>query len=171
YYYHNYEHTLYVMEKVLEIGNHENCSENELELLHTAALWHDTGYINTYKGHEAASCTLARQYLPGYGYSLEDIDRICGMIMATKIPQSPNNKLEEILADADLEYLGTDKAAVFANHLFKELKALDPQLTEEAWNKTEIGFLETHPYFTRFCKENKEHIKQAYLKRLVNKKV
>lgn len=171
YYYHNYEHTLYVMDNVLEIGKHENCTEKELELLHTAALWHDTGYINIYTGHEAESCILARQYLPGYGYSPVDIDRICGMIMATKIPQSPKNKLEAIIADADLEYLGTAKAAVLANHLFNELKALNPLLTEEDWNKTEIDFLETHPYFTRFCKENKEHIKQDYLKSLTNKKI
>jgi len=171
YYYHNYEHTLYVMDKVLEIGKHENCSENELELLHTAALWHDTGYINTYKGHEAASCTLARQYLPGYGYSHDDIEKICGMIMATKIPQSPKNNLEEILADADLEYLGTDKATVLANQLFNELKTLNPLLTEKAWNKTEIDFLTAHLFFTVYCKENKEQSKQAYLKSLVNKKV
>lgn len=168
YYYHNYEHTLYVMDKVMEIGQHENCTEKELELLQTAALWHDTGYVNIYSGHEEESCRLARQNLPGYGYSPEEIDRICGMIMATKIPQSPKNKLEEILADADLEYLGTDKAAVLADQLFNELKALNPLLTEEAWNQTEIDFLKAHLYFTGYCKENKEKVKQAYLKSLVN---
>lgn len=170
YYYHNYEHTLYVMDKVMEIGKHENCTEKELELLQTAALWHDTGYVNIYTGHEEESCRLARQNLPGYGYGPEDIDRICGMIMATKIPQSPKNKPEEILADADLEYLGTDKAGVLANHLFNELKALNPLLTEEAWNKTEIDFLTTHFYFTKYCKTNKEHIKQSYLQNLVENK-
>lgn len=171
YYYHNYEHTLYVMDKVLEIGKHENCTQNELDLLHTAALWHDTGYISTYEGHEAASCTMASQYLPGYGYSYDDIEMICGMIMATKIPQLPKNKLEEILADADLEYLGTKKAAVLANRLFNELKSLDPLLTAEDWNKTEIEFLTSHPFFTNYCKENKEQAKQEYLNSLINKNI
>lgn len=169
YYYHNYEHTLYVMDKVMEIGQYENCTKKELELLQTAALWHDTGYVNIYTGHEEESCRLARENLPGYGYSPEDIDRICGMIMATRIPQSPKNKLEEILADADLEYLGTGNAGVLANHLFNELKTLNPLLTEEAWNRTEIDFLTAHPYFTGYCKENKEPVKQAYLKSLINK--
>jgi len=170
YYYHNYEHTQYVMDKVLEIGLHENCTEKELELLQVAALWHDTGYVSIYAGHEAESCTLARKYLPGYGYSMNEINSICGMIMATKIPQSPKNKLEEILADADLEYLGTGNAAVLANHLFKELNALNPLLTEKDWNKTEIDFLTSHPFFTAYCKANKEQAKQAYLKSLVDKK-
>ena len=170
YFYHNYEHTLYVIDKVIEIGEQENCTTKELELLSTAALWHDTGYINAYKGHEEESCILARQYLPGYGYGIDDIDRICGMIMATKIPQSPQNKLEEIIADADMEYLGTSHAVTGAHNLFKELNALDPSLTEQDWNKTEIDFLTAHHYFTAYCKANKEHHKQAYLKSLVNKK-
>ena len=171
YYYHTYEHTLYVIEKVVEIGQYENCTEPEIELLKAAALWHDTGYINTYAGHEEESCMLARQYLPGYGYATEDVNKICGMIMATKIPQSPKNKLEEIIADADLEYLGTEHAAVLANNLFKELNALNPLVTQEAWNKTEIDFLTAHHYFTGYCKTNKEHIKQAYLKILIDTKV
>ncbi len=170
YYYHNYEHTLYVMDKVQEIGRQENCTPKELELLAAAALWHDTGYINTYKGHEEASCELARKYLPEYGYTIDDIDTICGMIMATKIPQSPQNKLEEIMADADLEYLGTANAAISANNLFKELNALNPLLTEEDWNKTEINFLTAHHYFTSYCKENKQHIKQSYLQNLISNK-
>ena len=140
------------------------------KLLTTAALWHDTGYIHTYKGHEGESCLLARQYLPGYGFTAEDINKICGMIMATKIPQSPQNKLEEIIADADLEYLGTSNAAVLANHLFRELNAIDPLLTEADWNRTEIDFLTAHKYFTGYCKANKEHIKQSYLQSLLSKK-
>ena len=170
YYYHNYQHTLYVMDKVLEIGKQENCTARELELLSAAALWHDTGYINTYQGHEEAGCELAREYLPGYPFSPDDINTICGMIMATKIPQSPKNKLEEILADADLEYLGTEHAAVMANHLFKELNALDPLFTEVAWNRIEIDFLTTHRYFTGYCKANKEHLKNSYLQILISNK-
>ena len=169
YYYHNYEHTLYVLDKAIEIGIAENCTSEEMKLLATAALWHDTGYIHTYKGHEEESCLLARQYLPGYDFTTADIDKICGMIMATKIPQSPQNKLEEIIADADLEYLGTSNAAVSANNLFKELNAIHPLLTEQDWNNTEIDFLTAHRYFTGYCKANKEHIKQAYLKSLIDK--
>lgn len=170
YYYHNYKHTLYVTEKAVEIGQAENCSEKELELLSIAALWHDTGYIKTYKGHEAEGCKLARQYLPEYGYTIDDIDKICGMIMATKIPQTPKNKLEEILADADLAYLGTTHANDLTQKMFKELNALNPLVTIEVWNKTEIDFLTAHRYFTGHCKKNMEPIKQAYLKSLIDNK-
>jgi HD superfamily phosphodiesterase len=169
YSYHNYEHTLYVADKAVEIGRKENCTEKELELLHTAALWHDTGYTETYTGHEEKGCVLAKQYLPGFGYAEKDIQTVCGMIMATKIPQSPKNKLEEIIADADLEYLGTDEAAKKADDFFKELHHLHPSLTKEEWDKRQISFLQDHHYFTRYCIENKEPLKRNHLAELFKK--
>lgn len=168
YYYHNYEHSLYVMEKVIEIGQQENCTAEEIELLKAAALWHDAGYVKSYANHEAEGCELAWKYLPGFGFGIQDITSICGMIIATKIPQSPTNKLEEIIADADLEYLGTKEAGSKADLFFKELQYLDPSLTKTEWNKTQITFLEQHKYFTNFCRKNREPVKNAYLKILQN---
>jgi HD superfamily phosphodiesterase len=169
YYYHDYHHTLYVTEKALQIGYQERCTEAEMNLLEVAALWHDTGYILTYDGHEEAGCELARQYLPGFGFSEENINKITGMIMATKIPQSPKNKLEAIIADADLEYLGTSFAAGKANDLFRELQFLNPALTKEQWNQMQISFIQQHHYFTEFCLEKREPVKAAYLRELENK--
>lgn len=169
YTYHNLDHTLYVAAKTREIGEQENCTESELELLYTAGLWHDTGYIHTYVNHEEAGCTLASQYLPGFGFSEEEIELVCGMIMATKIPQSPKNKLEEIIADADLEYLGTEDAASKADLFFKELRHLDPLLTEAEWNRTQISFLQNHHYFTPYCTKHTAPSKSAYLDSLLKK--
>ena len=163
YYYHDYAHTMYVMHKAVEIAHHEKCTEEEIELLITAALWHDTGFIHVYDNHEEEGCALAKKYLPEYGYSNDEIDKICGMIMATKIPQSPKNKLEEIIADADLEYLGTTSASEKANDLFKERQHLNPALTREQWKQIEISFLQKHHYFTEYCKENTAPGKAAYL--------
>ncbi len=162
YYYHNPEHTLYVADKAITIGKYEHCTTHEMVLLETAALWHDTGFIHTYTNHEEAGCELVKQYLPAYHFSKKDIDTVCGMIMATKIPQSPNNKLEEIIADADLEYLGTDSAATTANNLFLEIQAINPLLTKNQWNQTQVLFLEQHHYFTKYCKEHKQAAKQKY---------
>ena len=168
YYYHNHLHTLYVLEKALEIGVQESCTVREIHLLSAAALWHDTGYIKTYKGHEEEGAELAGLYLPGYGYTWEETQMIQGMIMATKIPQSPKTKLEEIIADADLEYLGTVEAAVKAELLFRELQSIDPSLTKEQWNQVQISFISEHRYFTQYCREKKEPLKQAYLDELLH---
>ncbi len=168
YFYHCPEHTLYVQEKTQEIGRNEGCSEDELNLLNIAALWHDTGYIRIYGNHEEQSCLLAQQYLPEYGLSADDIDTICGIIMATKIPQSPKNKLEEIIADADLEYLSADTFEIKSQDLFHELQWLNPMLTEKKWNEMQISFITKHKYFTRFCIENREPVKQIRLDKLIH---
>ena len=169
YYYHNYLHTLYVLEKALDIGVQESCTVRDIHLLSAAALWHDTGYIKTYAGHEEKSSELAGLYLPAFGYSWEETQMIQGMIVATKIPQSPKTRLEEIIADADLEYLGTEEAAEKAGLLFRELQSLNPSLTKEQWDQTQISFISGHHYFTQYCKENKEPVKQDYLNRLLIK--
>jgi uncharacterized protein len=166
YYYHNLAHTLYVQQKVIEIGKQEGCTENEIELLAVAALWHDAGYLNTYTRHEEESCALARKHLPAYGYSGVAIESLCGMIMATKVPQSPKTKTEEIIADADLEYLATPAAPALAENLFRELQYRNPSLNRAQWLKTQIAFLDSHRYFTAYCKANKEPQKQAYLRSL-----
>ena len=49
--YHNKDHTLYVFEKTIEIAAHEQCTASDLRLLKAAALWHDTGYSNTFVEH------------------------------------------------------------------------------------------------------------------------
>ncbi len=171
YNYHNPEHTLYVQEKVLEIGSHEQCTDEELQLLGTAALWHDTGYIKMYGNHEEQSCLLARKYLPEYGYNSHDIDLICGMIMATKIPQLPKTKLEEIIADADLEYLGNESFEVKAESLFHEMHFMNSSLTPAKWNEMQISFIQQHHYFTRYCKKNKEPVKQILLDKLIQNRI
>jgi len=167
-YYHNRNHTLYVLDKAIEIARHENCTEKEIRLLSAAALWHDTGHIEMYTNHEDISCELAKKYLPDFGYSDEDIKIICGIIMATKIPQSPKNKLEEIIADADLYYLGTESAHINSNLLFKELQYQNKALTEKDWNQTQESFLRNHHYFTTYCKLKIEPAKLAYYKSIIN---
>jgi uncharacterized protein len=167
YQYHNYAHTLYVLDKVIEIGDNEKCTEQEIHLLKVAALWHDTGYIKSYANHELTSCLLAKEQLPAYGFTSGEIAIICGMIMATKIPQTPKTKLEEIIADADLEYLGTKEAEEKATLLFHEIHSLIPSITKAAWDKMQLSFLQTHRFFTLYCQQQKEPIKQTYLKKLL----
>ena len=168
YLYHNPEHTLYVIEKAMEIGRQEKCTDEELEFIRVAALWHDTGYTKTYKDHEEQSCILARHYLPEYGFTDDYIERICGMIMVTKIPQLPKNKSEEILADADLEYLGTEEFEQKSDCLFKELQFVKPAYTEAEWNQAQVSFITNHHYFTRYCQEIKEPVKMKHLLKLTH---
>jgi hypothetical protein len=107
--YHNVQHTLAVVESCLEIAIYEEIIETEsLLILETSAWLNDTGFTLSYANHEYFSCEIAKELLPGWDASEQEIERICSLIMGTKLPQSPVNLLGNILCDADLDYLGTN---------------------------------------------------------------
>ena len=147
--YHNSEHTKEVIEGAEKLAKKENISGDDLTILKTAALFHDTGFLETYSDHEEISCEMARKWLPDYGYGKKEIDEICRLIMATKLPQQPKDKLAEILCDADLYYMGTDRYFIGAEKLYKELHQAGFVKDRDEWRKEEIRFVEGQHYFTK----------------------
>lgn len=168
--YHDVLHTQYVIKKSIFLAEKEGVSGRDLTLLKIAALYHDTGFLISARDHERLSCELVSQDLRSSEFNEEDMARIHGMIMATKIPQQPQNLLENILADADLEYLGTDHFEPVSEKLYLELLHTNPGFTREEWDRLQIKFISAHQYHTDYCKQHKEHIKQANLE-LVKKRL
>ena len=106
--YHGKHHTIDVLEAAEEIIKYQKIDSEMAHLFRVSVLMHDTGFLEVYANHEEKGCEYAREWLPKLGYSNEQIDVICGMIMATKIPHKPQNDLERYICDADLDYLGTE---------------------------------------------------------------
>jgi uncharacterized protein len=161
--YHGVEHTKDVFKSAKLLARMEKVKGDDLTLLLTAVLFHDSGFLWQPYEHELVSCEIARKYLPEYDYSQEEIERICGMIMATKIPQDPHNKLEEILCDADLDYLGRDDFFKIGNGLYEELCMYGILNNENAWNKLQARFLDRHKYFTASAKKLRKEKKEEYI--------
>src|SRR5436190_19705879 len=78
--YHNAGHTRNVIEAVTRLAEGEHISDDDLQILKTAALFHDSGFLQQPDGHEEISCILAREHLPEYEYSDEQIEHICRII-------------------------------------------------------------------------------------------
>jgi len=161
--YHSVEHIKDVYQAAETLGKAEGISREELDLVLTAALYHDAGFLSGPKDHEQKSCDIVRDALPNFGYTNEQIEKVCGMIMATKIPQSPNNLLEQILSDADLDYLGRDDFFTIGNKLFSELSVFGFINTEDEWNALQIRFLENHSYFTKTAIALRKAKKESHL--------
>ncbi len=167
--YHNLNHIIEVVQCVEELGNSEGCSEEEIHLLKTAALMHDFGFVQQKEDHEEVSCSFVRDILPGFGYSLDEIEEICRMIISTKLPQNPTNKLSQLLCDADLFYVGTDQYKTRAELLYKENVALGIPLDEKSWGLKQIDFLTNHTFYTLTAKKKYEAKKQEALQKLRSK--
>ncbi|GAB3514468.1 HD domain-containing protein [Emticicia fontis] len=171
-FYHGLHHTIDVSNAVLQIAIAEGIHDKEtLNILQTAALYHDLGFISTYQGHEEESCRLARVSLPNFEYNETQIEKICGLIMATRIPQNPTNHLERIMADADLDYLGREDFWPISRSLYDELFEREMVTDIESWNKLQIGFLENHSYWTETSRQwrNPAKLKRIEeLKKIIN---
>ena len=165
-YYHNVKHTVDVVTEVELIGWAEGCADEEILILKTAGLFHDAGHTVTYDNHEYHGTQLAREMLPKYNYSPEQIERICSIIMATRMPPRPDNLLEDIICDSDLDYLGRSDFIPVSNTLFEELKAQNKMGSLDEWNKMQVKFISGHQYFTKTARSLREVNKQLQIERI-----
>ena len=63
--YHSVMHVKDVINAVEEIALAENVGGEDLMLLKTAALFHDSGFLHGAKDHEQKSCEISQKYLLG----------------------------------------------------------------------------------------------------------
>lgn len=167
-FYHGVHHTIDVEQQALSIACKEKItSPEDLFLLKLGCLYHDAGFLFTYRDHELAGCELAKKELPAFGVTPQHVDIICGLIMATKIPQTPHTRLEEIICDADLDYLGRDDFSPISDTLFEELKIRGIVATRYNWNIIQINFFKQHHYCTATSQQMRATKKQLHLEMIV----
>lgn len=162
-FYHGLHHTLDVCRAAEELAAGEALSPEELLLVQTAAIYHDVGFIEQYLNNEPIAAQIARETLPAFGYSAQQISIICNIILATRVPQQPQNLLEQIVCDADLDYLGREDFFEISETLRREWLAFGLISSTEDWNCTQIRFFQNHHYFTRTAREKREARKQQHL--------
>ena len=162
-YYHCLEHTEDVCAAAKMLAGKEQLNTYQTQLVLTAACYHDSGFLNSTTQHEALSCQIAAENLPSFKYTQAEIKLICGMILATQIPQNPKNHLEKIIADADLDYLGRDDFFTISDTLCRELLNTGIISDEAEWDPIQLSFIGDHHYFTKTSLILREDKKQSNL--------
>ena len=165
-YYHNADHTIDVITQTEIIGRGENVSEEELLILKTAALMHDVGFLISYNNHEINSVNIAKEILPIYQYTSEQIDTIVQLIEITRQGSKPTSRLEYIMKDADLDYLGRSDFMFISEKLHKELVEFQEDIAESEWFKKQHDFLSKHQYYTATAKKIRQINKEKHLEKV-----
>ncbi|NLR91613.1 Pycsar system effector family protein [Flammeovirga agarivorans] len=164
--FHNLAHTENVVSATQEIGKAEGLSEKELQLLEIAAWFHDTGYEEgNCTDHENKGAKLCEAFLKGKMPD-DDIIQIKECIMATQLPQTPRNLMEQVMCDSDLAHLGKDNFFKYSEDLRNEIISsmkMPKKLTKLQWHLMNIRFLSEHRYFTNYAREVLNPKKQEYL--------
>jgi adenylate cyclase len=165
-FYHNTKHTIDVVTQAELIGLGEGVNDEELLLLKTAALFHDSGHILGYDDHERFSTLIAREILPDFYYTQNQIEKICSLILVTQMPPNPSNNLEEIMCDADLDYLGRSDMIPVSTLLYREFKEHKKVGSWNEWNRLQIKFISNHQYYTKTALSLREVNKQKQIERI-----
>ena len=167
--FHTIEHTEAVVAACKEIADYYQLHPDDRTALIVAAWFHDTGFSSGQaQGHEDVSISLATTFLQEHKAGEAFIKKVTGCIQATKMPQSPNTLLEQIICDADLFHLGTDQFAERSKLLRSELNGFSKQdISKKQWRKMNISFLQNHKYFTDYCRRKLQPVKEKNLEELL----
>ena len=150
YYYHNYEHTIDVMNRAIYLWKKEWLNNEEIEILAIAWLFHDTWYIIEYDENEKYWAKIAENYLKYIKYPNEKIEKIKNIILATSIKyENPKNIMEKIIKDSDMDVLWRDDFIKKSLELKKELEIIKKiEIKDIDWFYSTLNLFKTHSFLT-----------------------
>jgi predicted metal-dependent HD superfamily phosphohydrolase len=170
YVFHDLEHTAQTVAAARVLAEGNNVGQEDLLLVQIAVWFHDTGYSEGSHNHEERSCNNATQFLRGK-ISEEDLAKVKGCIMATKVPQHPQNTLEQIIGDADLSHLGMeiywDRTGKYRQELIVTKSNI---MSEQDWVEFELDFMLKHEYHTEVAREMFNKRKAKHIQQLIKQK-
>jgi len=162
--YHNYNHTVDVVESTLEIAEGSELSKEDTEIALLGAWFHDTGFVEAYSGHEEHSKEIAAKFLHEQLYPEDKIEKVLGIIDATHYPQHPKNLLEEVVCDADLAGISSKKYMERAMFLRRERELVSNEVMSDIdWYRFEVEFLAQHRYHTPYAHLNFDKKKNLHV--------
>ncbi len=162
--YHGIHHTRDdVLPAAERLANLAGLDAEALLLLRTAALYHDTGYVEQYTQNEPVGARIAGESLPKFGYTPAQVKVIQGIILATQMPQAPSTYLEELMCDADLDSLGRDDYLETSHNLRAELALHGIDIPLMKWYERQHTFISGHTFFTEAARKLRRAKKQENL--------
>lgn len=172
YFYHNFIHTTYAVQKADEIIKHTNLSEVDREKVLLALWFHDVGFTDcNAEGHEERGAAIMKDFLKKDNFSEEYINEVSRLILSTEKYHQPQDLLEMIMKDADFSHFASPFYNDSAEALRKEWELTGGMcFSNDEWNEMNVDFLKNkHKYFTDYAKENWEPLKLKNIKKLEKK--
>jgi predicted metal-dependent HD superfamily phosphohydrolase len=153
--YHNLQHTVNVVERCNEIAAHYDITETQKIALNVAAWFHDTGHLFTpgFKGHEEKSVETMQKFMQEIKAPHELIGEVAKCIMVTKLPGHPVNLEQEVICDADTYHFGTKEFKETNKRMYEEYNLREHHTDKKRWNEETLALLNSHQFFTGYCKD------------------
>ena len=171
YFYHNFIHTAYTVNKAEEIMKNTPVSEEDQEKVLVALWFHDTGYIECAQNHEERGVEVMKEFLQKENYPESYIHDVEKLILATKITYVPQTLLEKIVKDADFSHFAGHDYNDISDALRKEWELTNFRcFSNDEWNAGNLDMLKNkHTFYTDYAKENWEPLKKKNIKKIEKK--
>jgi HD superfamily phosphodiesterase len=169
--YHNFKHTKRVVKSSKELIEKSQISVKQKEAVLLAAWLHDTGYTETFVGHEEKSAEIAKEWLKENDADKDLRKDVIRCILATRMDAEPQDELEKIIKDADTSHLSKDYFEETSEFLRQELRLQQIRnYTNEEWVQQSIDlFTKKHQYYTTYAQNNWKEKKDENLLSLLKK--
>ncbi len=165
--YHGAHHTFHVVKASNRLAIGEKINKHDYNLLITAAYFHDCGFLYQYKKNEPIAMKIAQEELPKFDYTQEEIEIIVNIIAATQSHIEPKTLIEEIMCDADHDYLGTTDYHKIASTLREELKLQNIIYSELEWIELQHDYLlNRHRYYTKTAIDTRQEQKTKIIEEM-----
>ena len=163
--YHNFMHTVKVVEAIKTLSAEEQISTDLQEKLLIAGWFHDTGYTKTVQGHENESANIAKQYLSEHNFDENYINEVQDYILITTLNIVPKNIGEAIVKDADNYHLGQTEYPKISELLRDEIaKICHKEFSDYEWHiENRNFFLNVHHFYTDAAKKHWQKGKEENL--------
>ncbi|MCR5863248.1 DUF5706 domain-containing protein [Flavobacterium sp. J372] len=162
YIYHNFNHTLRVVNNVRLIATEEGTDDADTELLILAAWFHDAGYIAGPENHEERSAAMAESFLKDAGFDAERTKIVSDLIKVTKLEAEPETHLEQIIRDADCAHFADKNFEALSELLREEWRLTQgKQVTDLEWALGNRKMLmQEHRFYTNYGKTTLQEQKE-----------
>lgn len=145
--YHNIDHITDVAQAATALADSAALSPGDREALITAAWFHDLGMDMGPNGHELRSAELAIAFLAEQNAPQAMMDRVRGLILATRLTASANDPIEQLMRDADMAHLASGNFPSTIKHLREEREAMSGEpMKKRKWLEENVAFLERTEY-------------------------
>ncbi|ALR29079.1 phosphohydrolase [Chryseobacterium sp. IHB B 17019] len=171
YFYHNFIHTTYTVNKAEEIMKNTSVSKEDQEKVLLALWFHDAGYTESAENHEEKGVGIMKNFLQKENYPESYIDDVTKLILATKITYEPQNLLEKIVKDADCSHFASHDYNDISDALRKEWELTNVRcFSNDEWNAGNLDMLKNkHKFYTDFAKEYWQPLKEKNIKKIEKK--
>jgi predicted metal-dependent HD superfamily phosphohydrolase len=156
--YHNFpDHVVDVFEAVMMYGTFEEVSPGSLYVLRASALVHDAVFEVGASDNEEQTAKFVESFFPKLMYSDEQVKLAARLTRVTDLRKEPQDLLEQIIRDADLDNLGRDDFLECNRRVALELGLP----LDKKWYENSLSFLEKHRYYTKSAQRIRNAGKEA----------